>query len=66
MLVSVCAVWRGCWQVGPFLQDEPVIRDRLGQVERTVIGHLHTPLIHWKSRMLAGMPVIKFLGTTPC
>ena len=48
----------------PFLHDDPVIRDRLHHVERTIIGHLHTPLIHWQSRMLAGMPVIHCLGTT--
>ncbi len=48
----------------PFLHDDAVIRNRLHQVERTIIGHLHTPLIHQLSRLLAGIPVIKFLGTT--
>lgn len=46
----------------PYLWREDVIRGRLGQVERTIIGHLHTNLVFWKSRLLAGMPRIKFLG----
>ncbi|MEO6035901.1 MAG: metallophosphoesterase [Verrucomicrobiota bacterium] len=48
----------------PFLWEEKVIRDRLPQLERTIIGHLHSPLIAWKSRLLAGLPVIGFLGNT--
>lgn len=46
----------------PFLWREPAVRRRLGQVVQTVIGHLHTPLVWWKSRILAGMPTIGFLG----
>ena len=46
----------------PFLAREPVVRDRLPQVEQTIIGHLHSNLYLWKSRVLAGMPVIRFLG----
>jgi hypothetical protein len=46
----------------PFLWREPAVRNRLHQVAQTVIGHLHTPLVWWKSRLLAGMPVIGFLG----
>jgi hypothetical protein len=49
----------------PFLWREPVVREKLGQVERTVIGHLHSSLIYLKSRLLAGMPIIRFLGHTP-
>ena len=30
-----------------------------------MIGHLHSKLIFWKSRILAGMPRINFLGHTP-
>ena len=41
------------------------MREKLPQVERTIIGHLHSKLIYFKSRMLAGMPVINFLGHTP-
>jgi hypothetical protein len=46
----------------PFLWREPAIRNRLPRVAQTVIGHLHTPLVLWKSRLLAGMPAIGFLG----
>lgn len=49
----------------PFLWREPSVRDKLPQVERTIIGHLHSNLILFKSRLLAGMPVISFLGHTP-
>jgi hypothetical protein len=46
----------------PFLASDPAVRNRLPQVERTVIGHLHTELILRVSRGLAGMPAIGFLG----
>ena len=46
----------------PYLWREEAVRDRLGQLEQTIIGHLHTDLVLWKSRMLAGMPPIRFLG----
>jgi len=49
----------------PFLWREAAVREKLPQVERTIIGHLHSKLIYFKSRMLAGMPVITFLGHTP-
>jgi hypothetical protein len=48
----------------PYLAEEPTMRARLNQVVATVIGHLHSPLVLWKSRMLAGLPPIRFLGTT--
>lgn len=48
----------------PFLWSESAIRDRVGQIEQTVVGHLHSELILWKSRLLAGMPTIPFLGHT--
>jgi len=48
----------------PFLLDVPNVRARVGQIERTVVGHLHSRLIFWKSRLLAGMPRIGFLGST--
>jgi hypothetical protein len=31
-------------------------------VEQTIIGHLHSKLILWKSRLLSGLPPIHFLG----
>jgi hypothetical protein len=46
----------------PFLWREEAVRRRLPQVEQTVIGHLHTKLVLWKSRMLSGVPPIRFLG----
>jgi hypothetical protein len=48
----------------PFLARDEIIRGRLGQIEQTVIGHLHSNLIFWKGRALAGMPRISFLGHT--
>ena len=48
----------------PFLWREAGVRERLNQLALTVIGHLHTPLILWKSRLLAGMPEIRFLGNS--
>ncbi len=49
----------------PFLWREPAVQEKLPQVERTIIGHLHSNLVFFKSRLLAGMPVIRFLGHTP-
>jgi len=46
----------------PFLWQEESVRQRLPQIEQTIIGHLHTRLILWKSRMLAGIPPVRFLG----
>ncbi len=46
----------------PFLWREQSVRRRLPQLEQTVIGHLHTQLILWKSRMLSGIPPVRFLG----
>jgi len=46
----------------PFLWAEPEVRERVGQIEQTIIGHLHTQLVFWKSRLLAGMPVIRWVG----
>ncbi len=48
----------------PFLCEEAEVRARLPQLEQTIIGHLHSDLILWKSRWLAGMPRITFLGHT--
>jgi hypothetical protein len=48
----------------PFLKMEETVRARLSQIEHTIIGHLHSPLIFWTSRLLAGMPAIHFLGNT--
>ncbi len=48
----------------PFLWREESVRRRLPQIEQTVIGHLHTRLILWKSRLLSGFPPIRFLGNS--
>jgi hypothetical protein len=48
----------------PFLWREPEVQARLAQIEQTIIGHLHSNLVLWKSRRLAGMPQIRFLGHT--
>ena len=48
----------------PFLWRERVVRERVAQIEQTVIGHLHSPVIFWQSQLLAGMPRVNFLGTT--
>ena len=49
----------------PFLWRDEEIRARLPHIEQTVIGHLHSNVIFWKSRILAGMPPIGFMGHTP-
>ncbi len=48
----------------PFLWREESVRAKLDLVDRTIIGHLHSNLVLWKSRLLAGMPEIGFLGQT--
>lgn len=46
----------------PFLHEEPAISARFDQIESTIIGHLHTKLVLWQSRLLAGLPRVTFLG----
>lgn len=48
----------------PFLAREAAVRARLSQVALTVVGHLHSNLILWKSRWLSGMPRLTRFGTT--
>jgi len=48
----------------PFLWAEPLVRLRANQIEQTIIGHLHSPLIFKMSCWLSGMPQIDFLGHT--
>jgi len=45
-----------------YLWREEAVRARISQIEQTIIGHLHSNLVYFKSRLLAGMPVISFLG----
>lgn len=46
----------------PFLWEVTAVRKHIHQLERTVIGHLHSPIILNKSRILSGLPRIGFLG----
>ena len=48
----------------PFLWRDEAVRSKISQIELTVIGHLHSRLIFWKSGLLAGMPPVHFLGHT--
>jgi hypothetical protein len=48
----------------PFLAEIPAVRARQSQIERTVIGHLHSPLILRQSKLLSGIPKITFCGPT--
>lgn len=48
----------------PFLAELPEVAARLGQIEDTIIGHLHSQLILRKSRLLAGLPPIRWLGVS--
>ena len=48
----------------PFLAEDPVIGKSADRIETTIIGHLHSPLVFWKARMLAGLPPIPWFGTT--
>ena len=45
-----------------YLWREDAVRAKLGQVEQTIFGHLHSNLVYYQSRLLAGMPRINFLG----
>ena len=38
----------------PFLWREESVRAKLPQIEQTTIGHLHSNLVLWESRLLAG------------
>jgi hypothetical protein len=46
----------------PFLWRDETVRGRLPQLEQTLIGHLHSNLFLRMSRLLSGMPAIRFLG----
>jgi hypothetical protein len=48
----------------PFLWREEKVRLKLHLVSRTIIGHLHSDLFFWQSRLLAGIPTIHCLGNS--
>jgi hypothetical protein len=47
-----------------FLWREEAVRAKAPQIEQTVVGHLHSNLVFWKSRLLGGLPAVGFLGHT--
>ena len=48
----------------PFLAEMPEVRNRLPQWESTIIGHLHSPAIARLATLLAGMPILRGLGSS--
>src|SRR6478736_680700 len=46
----------------PFLGCDETIRAKLGQIERTIIGHLHSNFYLRLSRILSGIPAITCCG----
>jgi hypothetical protein len=46
----------------PFLSREPAVREKISQIEQTIVGHLHTNLVFRIGRALSGFPIISFLG----
>jgi hypothetical protein len=49
----------------PYLWRDDRVRSKLGQLEQTIIGHLHSEWLFRPTRWLAGMPTVRFLGPTP-
>ena len=46
----------------PFLWRDAVVRGKLSQIERTIIGHLHSPLYLRLGKRLSGLPVLHCFG----
>jgi hypothetical protein len=46
----------------PFLWRDETVRNKLPQIEQTIIGHLHSNLFLRMSWLLSGVPAIRFLG----
>ena len=46
----------------PFLWRENRVRSKASQIALTVIGHLHSRLFLWQSRLLSGMPTVSVFG----
>jgi hypothetical protein len=46
----------------PFLWDDAVIRSFVPQIERTIIGHLHSNLIYRQATLMSGLPAVRFMG----
>jgi len=47
-----------------FLWEDDIVRARLPNVALTIVGHLHSRAILTQSKILAGIPPLKFLGHT--
>jgi hypothetical protein len=48
----------------PFLWNETTLPLHADQIDRTIIGHLHSEFFLSNSHRLSGLPVIRFLGTS--
>jgi len=46
----------------PFLAQEGFVREKFCQLDRTIIGHLHTPMVLLQTRALSGCPPIPYFG----
>jgi hypothetical protein len=46
----------------PFLWDDQDIQRYVPQIERTVIGHLHSNLIFRQAMLMSGLPAVRFMG----
>jgi hypothetical protein len=48
----------------PYLYQLPALREKLSQIERVIIGHLHSKLILFQSRFLGRVPQLNFGHTS--
>lgn len=48
----------------PHLWREETVRAKTGQIAHTLVGHLHTRLLLWQTRVLAGLPPVRCLGVS--
>jgi hypothetical protein len=46
----------------PFLWWDDEVLEKISQIERTIIGHLHSPLYLHLSKLLGGLPVMRRFG----
>lgn len=48
----------------PYLWREEFVRAKASQIANTIVGHLHTRILLWKTRVLGGLPPVRFLGVS--
>lgn len=48
----------------PHLWREDAVRARTSQITHTIVGHLHTRILMWKTRLLAGLPPLRGCGVS--